>query len=258
MLPNIIADLRADFDSLAVFSDFDGTLVDLAPTPDSIVVPPGLGATLAGLAGRLDRAVAIVSGRPIAELDGYLAPARLPAAGAHGAERRRADGGYEGPPAEIADAVAGIAGALAPLVAGRPGLLLEPKPGAVALHYRQAPELEALCRDAMAAAVAGNPGFTVMAGKMVVEARPAAISKGEAVRRFMAEAPFAGRRPVFIGDDTTDEDGFAAVQQLGGTGVKVGAGDSAAQLRLADTAAVRQLIGDLADAAAGAPGRAAR
>jgi trehalose 6-phosphate phosphatase len=200
---------------------------------------------LAAVIARLDHAFAIITGRPIAEVERFLAPARFAIAGAHGAERRHANGRYEGPPADVVAACEAIAAALAPLRASEPRLLIESKPGAVALHYRLAPELEAACRMAMAEAIRPFAQFSIVAGKMVVEARPGAVSKGEAVRSFMLEAPFAGRWPLFIGDDTTDEDGFIAAQDLSGLGIKVGAGPSIARLRLPDTDAVRALLADL-------------
>ncbi|HTJ56183.1 MAG TPA: trehalose-phosphatase [Devosiaceae bacterium] len=246
MSPIATAGFRPDFDSVALFSDFDGTLVDLAPTPESILVPQGLGRLLGLLASSLEGAFAIITGRPIADVAGFLAPARFAIAGAHGAERQHADGRYEGPPAEIVAACEAIAASLDALHAREPRILVEKKPGAVALHYRLAPELETACRAAIAAAIHPFPEFSLIAGKMVFEARPRGIGKGEAVRQFLAEPPFVGRWPLFIGDDTTDEDGFVAAQELGGLGIKVGAGESAARLRLPDTHSVRALLVELA------------
>jgi len=128
------------------------------------------------------------------------------------------------------------------LAAKYPGLLVEHKRGAVALHYRLAPELEQLCLQEMTLAVQACPGLLLLHGKMVLEAKPAATDKGGAIAAFMAEAPFKGRRPVFAGDDTTDEAGFAYVQQIGGQGVKVGSGPSAASLRLASPDVLRPVL----------------
>lgn len=223
----------------AVFLDFDGTLVDLAPTPDGVRVAPGVIEALALLAERHGGALAVISGRPVAQIDAMLAPLTLPVAGVHGVERRGADGQLH--VAATPDVAPVLARARA-LAAMYPGLLVEQKRGAVALHYRLAPELEPLCLQEMTAAVQACPGVLLLHGKMVVEAKPAATDKGGAIAAFMRENPFAGRRPVFAGDDTTDEAGFAFVQQAGGQGVKVGGGPSAATLRLASPGALRAAL----------------
>jgi trehalose 6-phosphate phosphatase len=121
-------------------------------------------------------------------------------------------------------------------------LILEPKDGAVALHFRQAPELEEDCLLAMQAATAAHSGFALVPGKMVIEARPSGFDKGSALKAFMQEEPFAGRTPIFIGDDTTDEDGFRAAQELGGIGIKLGPGKTIARMRIADVASVYALL----------------
>jgi trehalose 6-phosphate phosphatase len=126
------------------------------------------------------------------------------------------------------------------LAAQHPGVTVEPKRGSLALHYRQRPELEALCLQAMQEAVDGSPGLTLLRGKMVAEAKPRGTSKGHAIEAFLAEPPFAGRRPVFVGDDVTDEAGFVTAQRLGGIGIKVGEGPTAALQRLPDPAALRR------------------
>jgi trehalose 6-phosphate phosphatase len=125
------------------------------------------------------------------------------------------------------------------LAARHPRLRVENKRGSVALHYRQAPELESLCLDTMQAAVEESPGLTLLRGKMVAEAKPGGASKGHAIEAFLQEPPFAGRTPVFIGDDFTDEVGFSTVQRLGGLGIKVGDGPTVAWQRLASPAALR-------------------
>jgi trehalose 6-phosphate phosphatase len=160
----------------------------------------------------------------------------LPAAGVHGLERRGADGAMTLLSTHPLQRVEEAAGALA---AQFPQLLVETKRGSVALHYRQAPELAALCLEAMRAAVAESPGLTLLPGKMVLEAKPGGASKGVAIEAFLKEPPFAGRRPVFIGDDLTDEVGFSLVQRLGGIGGKVGEGASVAWHRLVSPTALR-------------------
>lgn len=235
-LPNHEVDFAAD----ALFLDFDGTLVDLAPQPDGVVLAPDLTVLLQQLQEALDGALAIVSGRPLEQLDAYLAPLLLPAAGVHGLERRDADGLLTALPAPDTQR---LMERLAALVARHAGLLLEPKRGALALHYRLAPHLEQACIEAMNHAVTRVPGFNVLRGKMVVEAKAAAVNKGDAIAAFMREPPFAGRRPVFAGDDVTDEAGFAWVQSEGkGVGVKIGNGPSLAQLQLDNPAALHQWL----------------
>lgn len=213
----------------ALFIDFDGTLADIAPRPDAVALPAGLVPLLATLHGRLGGALAVVSGRPISQLDAFLAPLQLPLAGLHGAERRSASGVVTRlPEADLAEVVA----RLQALAAVHAGLLVEAKPGAVALHYRLAPDCEALARQAMQDALQRSPGMALLHGKMVIEMKPANASKGRAVEAFMAEPPFAGRQPLFAGDDTTDESGFAVVQAAGGAGIKIGPGPTQAQHRL--------------------------
>lgn len=239
-----------DFAADALFLDFDGTLVDLAPQPEDIVVPPELITLLQQIQQASDGALAIVSGRPMDQLDFYLAPLRLPMAGVHGAERRTADGRLIQHP--VAD-VHHLRERLLPLVNAHPELQLELKRGALALHYRHAAHLQSRCVDAMVEALKHEPGFTMLNGKMVVEAKPH-INKGDAVAAFMNESPFRGRRPVFVGDDVTDEAGFAIVQakDMNGLGIKVGTGPSQAGARLADPAAVLALLREtLAGSAAG-------
>ena len=230
-----VADLLCP--SCALFLDFDGTLVDLAQQPEDVVVPPSLVATLRDLHAYLGGAVAVISGRPMEQLDAFLAPLRLPMAGVHGSERRAADGTLSLHATYPLDEVQRAAQALADQ---HPALRLESKRGSLALHYRQAPQLEALCLDTLRAAVEASPGLTLMRGKMVVEAKPGGASKGMAIDAFMHEEPFAGRQPVFIGDDFTDEVGFTVVQRRGGMGVKVGGGPSAAWHRVESPAVLRQ------------------
>lgn len=217
----------------ALFLDFDGTLVEIASRPDAVIVPPTLTSTLAALYGQLDGALALVSGRRLLDLDGFLAPLQLPAAVEHGAQRRNAQGQLiSAPAAELSHVLVAAEG----LMQQHPGLQLEHKNLALSLHYRHAPELEALCLEVMQAAVARSSGLQLMHGKCVIDLKVSGFSKGTAIAAFMAEPPFAGRVPVFAGDDVTDEDGFAAVQRLGGHAVKVGAGATRAQHRCAGVA----------------------
>ena len=220
----------------ALFLDFDGTLVDIAPEPGAVVVPCNLVPTLTSLQQYLGGAVAVVSGRPIREIDQYLEPLRLPVAGVHGAERRGADGDVDHAAAYPLEAVEQAASELA---RQHPQLLIEHKGTSLALHYRQAPHLEQLCLDVMQQAVSQSPGLALLRGKMVAEAKPIGASKGSAIEAFLREPPFAGRTPVFVGDDITDEVGFSTVQRLGGLGVKVGEGPTVAWQRLPHPGALR-------------------
>lgn len=225
--------------SAALFLDFDGTLAPIAPRPQDVRVPAWVLPALRSLSGRLQGAVAIVSGRPLLQLDEFLVPLRLPAAGAHGAEWRSASGRIT---RQLDDPPPTVVHAARVLVAAHAGLILETKPSGFSLHYRARPELEGECRAAMFDALAMLPGagsvWQWLSGHCVFELKQRAVSKGSAVRALLAQPPFAGRQPVFVGDDVTDEDGIAAVQAVGGFGVRVGGGASQARYRLADTDAV--------------------
>jgi trehalose 6-phosphate phosphatase len=219
----------------ALFLDFDGTLTDIAARPDAVSVAPALTRRLAALAHALGGAVAVVSGRPVAEIDHWLQPLRLPVAGVHGAERRGPDGFLR----RIATPdLAPARAVLEALVHRHPALRLEVKPGAIALHYRQAEALEDECLAAMAEAQRRVEGMALMCGKKVIELKPRRASKGQAVRAFLDERPFRSRRPWVFGDDVTDEVAFETVLGLGGVAVKVGAGETLAPYRLADPAAL--------------------
>ncbi len=232
----------------ALFLDFDGTLVGLAPTPEAIEIPPALVSLLSDLSDQLGGALAVVSGRQIDSIDRFLAPLRLPAAGEHGVQRRDAKGHTQEQRAPDLVPILEVANELARV---HEGLLVERKHAAIALHYRLAPQLEAVCRDAMSRAIAHDPQFELMHGKFVFEIKPAGINKGIAIDAFMTEAPFAGRTPVFLGDDTTDESGFAVVQPRGGIAVKVGSGPSLALHRLESPRAVYEWLVQARDQLAG-------
>jgi trehalose 6-phosphate phosphatase len=236
--------------STALFLDFDGTLADLAPQPEAVRLADNLVPLLRLLYGRVDAALAIVSGRRLSDLDGFLDPLRLPCAAEHGAQRRLADGQLiDLPPPDLRHAVQ----AATEMAARHAGLRVEIKNAAVALHYRHAPGLEALCLQVMRDAVAASRGVELLCGKFVVEIKPAGVSKGTAIAAFMQQPPFTGRIPLFAGDDLTDEAGFFAVQALGGAGIKVGQGDTAARYRCPSPAALRKWLQDHARAKAPCP-----
>ena len=234
----------AEWRDASLFLDFDGTLVELAERPEHVRLDPAVLATLGQLQQFLGGRLALVSGRPIAQLDAMLAPLQLPLAGVHGMERRGIDGVLRRttPPDLTA-----VRAAAAQLTAAHPKLWMEEKFGALALHYRQAPELGPLVDAAMAKAVRRSPGTTLLKGKMVAEIKPDGIDKGRAVQAFLQEPPFAGHRAVFAGDDITDEAGFAMVQALGGAGIKIGAGPSVARYRIATPSALHWALDELLD-----------
>ncbi|MBE7732470.1 trehalose-phosphatase [Devosia faecipullorum] len=248
-MPDPIAHSGAAVPLLAIFTDFDGTLVEIAETPDAVDVPADLMQRLDRARQDFDNAFAVLTGREIADIDRYLSPLQLPVAGTHGAQRRRADGTLEDVDAALSADAESIARALQPLAIANPGLLVEAKDGAVALHFRQAPEMEDAVQLAMQEALLDYPRFTLMRGKKVLEARPVGIDKGVALRAFMQEEPFSGRTPIFIGDDRTDEDAFRAAQDLGGIGIKLGSGETSARMRIADIASVHALLQGLGDLA---------
>lgn len=226
----------------AFFFDFDGTLVDLAPTPDSIHVPPTLPALLDELRCVSHGALAIVSGRGIDSIDAFLAMPDLPVAGLHGAERRDANGDTRRIGFNDARLLR-IERELAAVVDGNPGMLLEIKGAAVALHYRNAPERERVARQAAERLVADYPdAYVLQPGKMVFEIKPKGVDKGRAVAAFLTEPPFAGRTPLFAGDDLTDEKAFAVVNAAGGLSIKVGGGDTSARARIDSVAALHAQI----------------
>jgi trehalose 6-phosphate phosphatase len=218
----------------ALFFDFDGTLADIAERPDEVQVSEDTRAMLDGLRLAFAGAVAIISGREIASVDHFLLPVQLAISGVHGLTRRDAEGRLYAPPLD-ADSIQAVEERLAPFVAANSGLLLERKRGAIALHYRQRPELEAASHAAMGEAIGQKNGFRLRPGKMVIEALAHESNKGTAIESFLAEPPFIGRVPVFVGDDVTDEDGFALVNSRKGISIKVGTGDTQAQYRARDT-----------------------
>ena len=233
-----ILDLAGTGTRPALFLDFDGTLVELAPQPDAVRPAPGLVPLLASLSSRLGGGLAIVTGRRVAVIDHYLAPLRLPVAGLHGFEMRL--GGEMAPSLVCATELAGTRERLAALEASWPGLRLEDKGLTLALHYREAPQAEAMVK-AVAEAIrdASAGGLELIHGNMVEELLPAGRDKGRAILDLMAQAPFADGLPVFFGDDVTDEAGFRVVNAAGGATARVGTPrPTEARLAFADVAAV--------------------
>jgi trehalose 6-phosphate phosphatase len=207
---------------LCLFLDVDGTLIELAATPFDTRVGEGLKRLLGTVAERLGGAVALVSGRSIAYMDAMFAPLELPCAGLHGVERRSASGAMHG--ASFNDSQLGATrAALTTLAQTHPGVLLEDKGRTLAIHFRLAPQFESEISDAVARLVAPlGAHYHVQAGSMMLEIKPRGFNKGNSVKEFMHEPPFSGRRPVYIGDDLTDLDGFRAADDLGGVSIAVG------------------------------------
>ncbi|MGE0100050.1 MAG: trehalose-phosphatase [Hydrogenophaga sp.] len=228
-------------DRSALFLDFDGTLADLAQRPDSVQVPRELVPLLDRLHDRLHGALALVTGRAREDIEPMLSPWRWPAAFEHGSVRQSTHGSSLQPEPL---GLAAVLQAARNLAAHHTGLLVEHKRTSMALHFRQTPSLEALCVTTMASAIANDPDLQLLRGKAVVEVKSARVSKGRAIEAFMQEAPFAGRAPVFAGDDVTDEAGFEVVQRLGGEGIKVGDGPTCALHRCPSPDALRTWLSD--------------
>jgi trehalose 6-phosphate phosphatase len=215
-------------DNWALFLDVDGTLLEHAEHPDAVQIPPDLGVMLSAL--RQHVPLALISGRSLASLDSLFQPSRFPAAGQHGAERRDEDGFVhrrERPPG-----LSELKWTLASYVKSHAGLLLEDKGNSLAVHYRRAPHLQQQITTLVQNSIRNRADYHLLSGKLVLEVREAGITKGTSIRSFMGERPFAGCLPVFLGDDTTDEDGFAQVREIGGHGIKVGEGLTCADWRL--------------------------
>lgn len=225
-------------DRFAFFLDFDGTLSEIVDEPHRATVQPHVLKLLQSLRDAAHGAVAVVSGRSIGQLDRMLYPLRLPSAGVHGAERRDHAGNIHRSQVDNRED-RWLAGRVREFAASRAGLVAEHKPGAIALHYRQRPELAAESLLFAAALAHEHAGLHLVRGKKVVELKLSARTKGDAIADFMMEPPFAGRRPFFAGDDVTDEAGFARVNSMGGISLKVGGGQSAASHR---AGTIRELV----------------
>jgi trehalose 6-phosphate phosphatase len=204
----------------ALLIDLDGTLLDIAPTPDAVVVPSGLLDVLHAIRRLLGDAVAVITGRPVETVEALLGDAVFAVAGEHGAAIRYAPGGslerapVPPPPASWLTEAERLA-------AAHPGALLEVKARGFTLHYRAVPAAEQPLRDGLMALLQGSTEFELMPGRMLWEVRPRGADKGTAVIALMSRAPFLDRLPVFIGDDVTDEDGIAAAKAMGGAGLRV-------------------------------------
>ena len=232
----------ADASVWSVFLDVDGTLVELAETPDQVKVQPGLVPLLQDLRSRLGGALALVSGRTIREIDEIFTPAAFPAAGVHGAELRKGAGGIRDITAD-ATVLDPIRSAFREFADGNPGILFEDKRFAVALHYRRRPELASAVHALGNEIAADEMDVDMLAGKMLIEVRVRAAHKGAALEALAQDAPFVGRHPVYVGDDVTDEDAFRTANALGGVSIVVGVRDeTAARNALPDVTAVHEWL----------------
>ena len=224
----------------ALLLDMDGTLIDIARTPDSVVVPPELPPTLRRLRAHLGDALAVVTGRPIDQIDALLPDTPFAVAGEHGAAIRHAPGNRI-LRVELADPPAAWLEEAERLVASIEGALLERKAHGFVLHYRMAPAAGPMLRAALDRMLAGHTDrFVIMSALMAWEVKPTGVDKATAVTALMARAPFVGRVPVYIGDDVTDEDGMRAARALGGLGWRV-------QDVFTDAAGVRAWLARTAD-----------
>jgi len=228
----------------AFFLDIDGTLLEIAATPKAVHTVRADCRLVAALYDKAGGAFALVSGRSLATIDELFSPMRFPAAGQHGVERRDARGRVH-KPSLPADMLANAAEQIRGFAKSHAGLVFEHKGYSMALHYRLAPQLAAAANAVVReAARAVGEGVEVQRGKMVAELKPAGHDKGRAIEAFMRERPFAGRVPVFLGDDLTDEHGFPVVERVRGHSIKVGPGTTAARYRLSNPAAARAWLQD--------------
>jgi trehalose 6-phosphate phosphatase len=233
-------------ENTALLLDIDGTLLDLARTPDSVKVPEGLVRALESLSHQLSGALAFVSGRSLESIDRLFAPFRPAAIGAHGGEMRSLDGSVRREP-PLSDGVRQIFRGLAENI---PGLLLEDKGSALALHYRLAPEALPVLTSVMEKQVRlfEAENIQLLHGKAVIEARRRGIDKGAAVAALVRQKPFAGRKVLFGGDDATDEDVFRILPRLGGRGFSVGRTFAGAEHHFESPHAVREWLARTAEA----------
>jgi len=218
--------------SWAYFFDIDGTLADIEMVPEDVRIAAEVRTTIDWLYETTGGAVALVSGRSVADIDRHYPGSRMPLSGQHGVEGRDANGVYH---TNVVDTrlLDGVRAALVEAVSRHEGLILEDKGFSLALHYRQRPQLAAYSHRLMreAQAVIGT-AFVIQNGKRVVEIKPAFADKGAAMRQLMTLPAFEKRMPVFVGDDVTDENGFAAANEMGGSSIKIGQGKTVAKWRL--------------------------
>ena len=228
----------------AFFFDFDGTLAQIVENPSEARIESAVLSSLQALHGLAGGALAIISGREVADLDARLSSFRPAAAGVHGLEWRLPDGSCHCTHLQVPDTLLGMTEVFA---ARHDGVLVEIKRGALSLHYRKRPDLAGQCLELACRIAARWPAVQVIDGKMVVEFKMGGRTKGDALAMFMSLPPFAGRRPVFVGDDTTDEAGFERLKEWDGISVKIGGGHTHALYRLPDTASFHRWLARIAE-----------
>ncbi len=239
MLPSI-----DDLEQYCVFLDFDGTIVEIEDRPDDVRIDAATLRFIERLREKVGRALALVSGRDIHVIDRLLYPLVLPVAGVHGLQRRDASGRLHSPIIDqsVVDA---IAGRLEAAFLSEPGVVIERKTGAVAIHFRLRPDFEKKCHALARKIVRGRPDLHMIKGKMVCEIRLHGNDKGAVIAAFLEERPFKGRKPIFAGDDATDEAGFIAVNARDGVTIKIGEDPSAAEYRAANILELRNWLDEL-------------
>lgn len=223
LIPEMPVEVPADLAltaQSALFLDIDGTLAEIMPRPDMVEIPDDVRSTIKRLQGALDGAVAILSGRNIMDIDRLLPGLSIAAAGSHGLERRITGTEIKAPPAN--PHLERMRNELMKFASAHTGILIEDKGRTIAVHYRQSPQFREDVEQEVVHLLQGAEGLTSMKGKMVVEIKPGGWDKGTSIRAFMSESTFAGRTPIFIGDDVTDEAGFAAIRELDGLAIRVG------------------------------------
>ncbi|MBI1868035.1 MAG: trehalose-phosphatase [Methylocystis sp.] len=239
----IIEDIR----HYAIFLDLDGTIVELSDRPDAVHVDASTLQLLKALRDKTNRALAVISGRDIDVIDRLLHPLVLPVAGVHGLRRRDATGALH-PMAPERDDLASTAFLAEATIGKEPGIVVERKAGAVAVHFRLRPDLERRCRDIVEELLRRRPDLRLLPGKMVFEIALHGNDKGSAIAAFLKEPPFAGRTPIFAGDDITDEVGFSVVNACHGVSIKIGANSTAARHRIETVYEFLDWLGELAGA----------
>lgn len=239
MLPSI-----DDLEQYCVFLDFDGTLVEIEDRPDDVRIDAATLQLIERLRDKVGRALALVSGRDIHVIDRLLYPLVLPVAGVHGLQRRDASGRLHSPFIDQ-NVVEAIASQVQAEFRSEPGVVIEKKTGAVAIHFRLRPDFEKKCHALARKIIRGRPDLHIIKSKMVCEIRLQGNDKGAVIATFLEERPFKGRKPIFAGDDANDEPGFVAVNACGGVSIKIGGDPTAARHRAANIVELRNWLDEL-------------
>ncbi|MGO9391110.1 trehalose-phosphatase [Rhodoblastus sp.] len=251
--PGQMLPLIKDLEQYCVFLDFDGTLVEIEDRPDDVRIDRPMLQLIERLRDKVGRALALVSGRDIHVIDRMLYPLVLPVAGVHGLQRRDASGRLHSPIIDQS-VVEAIEARVEAEFQSEPGVVIERKTGAVAIHFRLRPDFEKKCQALARKILRERPDLHMIQGKMVCEIRLQGNDKGAVIATFLEERPFKGRIPIFVGDDATDEPGFVIVNACGGLSIKIGEGPTAARYRAANIQELYNWLDALAPGA-GLPSR---